>query len=38
MRETCPWQRTGGVVDHQMVDIIVCDAGSVKPNWSRGQR
>src|SRR5271167_2014221 len=27
MREACPWQRTGGVVDHQMVDIFVRDAG-----------
>jgi hypothetical protein len=22
MRKACPWQRTGGVVDHQMVDIV----------------
>jgi hypothetical protein len=27
MREACPWQRTGGVVDHQMVDIAHRDAG-----------
>src|SRR5437868_3040155 len=27
MRKACPWQRTGGVVDHQMVDVLVCDAG-----------
>src|SRR5271165_2963652 len=27
MRKACPWQRTGGVVDHQMVDVVVGDAG-----------
>jgi len=27
MRKACPWQRTGGVVDHQMVDVLVRDAG-----------
>ena len=27
MRKACPWLRTGGVVDHQMVDITVGDAG-----------
>ena len=27
MREACPWQRTGGVVDHQVVDVLVRDAG-----------
>src|SRR5260370_37026244 len=27
MREAWPWQRTGGVVDHQMVDVVVRDAG-----------
>jgi hypothetical protein len=27
MGEACPWQRTGGVVDHQMVDVVVGDAG-----------
>ena len=27
MREACPWQRTGGVVDRQVVDVIVGDAG-----------
>ena len=27
MRKACPWQRTGGVVDHQMVNVIVRDAG-----------
>jgi len=27
MREACPWQRTAGVVDHQMVDVAVGDAG-----------
>jgi hypothetical protein len=27
VREACLWQRTGGVVDHQMVDIVVSDAG-----------
>src|SRR5215831_18512676 len=27
MREACPWQRTGGVVDHQMVDVLVRDPG-----------
>ena len=27
MRKACPWQRTGGVVDHQMVDVVVSDAG-----------
>jgi hypothetical protein len=28
MRKACPWQRTGGVVDHQMVDVVVHDAGT----------
>ena len=28
MREACPWQRTGGVVDHRMVDVFVRDAVS----------
>jgi hypothetical protein len=27
MRKAYPWQRTGGVVDHQMVDVLVVDAG-----------
>ena len=27
MRKACPWQRTGGVVDHQMIDVVVRDAG-----------
>jgi hypothetical protein len=27
MRKACPWQRTGGVVDHRVVDVIVSDAG-----------
>jgi hypothetical protein len=27
MRKACPWQRTGGVVDHQVVDIVMGDAG-----------
>jgi len=27
MCKACPWQRTGGVVDHQMVDVVVGDAG-----------
>jgi hypothetical protein len=30
MREACPWQRTGGVVDHQVVDVVVGDAGLAK--------
>jgi hypothetical protein len=25
--EACPWQRTGSVVDHQVVDVLVRDAG-----------
>jgi hypothetical protein len=25
--KACPWQRTGGIVDHQMVDVVVRDAG-----------
>jgi hypothetical protein len=27
MRKACPWQRTGGVVDHQMIDVVVGGAG-----------
>jgi hypothetical protein len=27
MGEACPWQRTGGVIDHQTVDVFVRDAG-----------
>jgi hypothetical protein len=27
MGEACPWQRTGGVVDYRMVDVIVGNAG-----------
>jgi len=27
MRKACPWQRTGGVVDHQMVDVFMRNAG-----------
>jgi hypothetical protein len=27
MREACPWQRTGGVVDHQMTHVVLRDAG-----------
>jgi len=27
MGEACPWQRTGGVVDRQVVAVIVGDAG-----------
>jgi hypothetical protein len=27
MRKACPWQRTGGIVDYQMVDVVVRDAG-----------
>jgi len=27
MRKACPWQQTGGVVDYQMVDVLVRDAG-----------
>jgi hypothetical protein len=43
MREACPWQRTGGVVDHQMVDVIVGDAGLGKglgagPHGTRAKR
>ena len=30
MRKICPWQRTGGVIDHQMVDVAVRDAGPGK--------
>jgi hypothetical protein len=30
MRKACPWLRTEGVADHQMVDVIVHDAGFVK--------
>jgi hypothetical protein len=30
MRKACPWQRTGGVVNHHVVDVIVRDAGSAK--------
>jgi len=26
-RKACPWQRTRGVVDHQMVDVVMRDAG-----------
>jgi hypothetical protein len=26
VRKACPWQRTGGVVDHQVVDLFVRDA------------
>ena len=30
MREACPWRRTVGVVDHQVVDVTVRDAASAK--------
>jgi hypothetical protein len=39
MRKACPWLRTGGVVDHQMVDVAVRDAGTGKGSgavdWER---
>jgi hypothetical protein len=27
LRKACPWLRTGGVVDHQVIDVFVGDAG-----------